>query len=501
VSLALDVAPPVPRNGRVADHLALVPARRISAAGLARVLGGWRGRGPAYAALADAVRLALVSGAVPVGTRLPSERELAEHLGLSRTTTSAAYRRLREQRYLAGRRGAGSVLVLPTPPRPDAWRPDTAEGRWELDLSMTMPPLPPELTAAVAEALELLPAHAGAPSGYLVRGSRALREAIARRYTARGVPTDPEQVLVTTGAQHALHLLATVLCARGDRVVVEHPTYPNAIGVVRERGARPVPVPMTADGVDLDLLESTLRASGARAVYLVADNHNPTGVTLAAAARARVADLCRRHGAVLVLDETLADLHLDAPPDPDAAAAPERPGATVVRVGSASKSFWAGLRVGWVRAPAALVERLAAARMTSDIATAVLDQLALVRLLDREEVVLPRLRDELRARRDLLVDLLRARAPQWRFPTPAGGMVLWVDLGARASTSLAALAGEAGLRVPPGTRFGVDGSFDQFLRLSFGADPADLERAVDVLVAAWPRAVGSALPLDGRAVV
>lgn len=482
----------------VVEHLAAVPARRISAAGLARVLGGWRGRAPAYVALADAVRLAVVSGALPVGTRLPSERELAEHLGLSRTTTSAAYRTLRDQRYLVSRRGAGSVLTLPTAARPDAWRPDSGDRRWELDLSMTMPPLPPQLPDAVTEALELLPAHAAPPSGYLVRGSLALRTALADRYTARGLPTSPNQVLVTTGAQHALHLLATVLCAPGDRVLVEHPTYPNAIGVLRERGARPVPVPMTPDGVDVDLLASTLRQSGARAVYLVADHHNPTGVTLAHDARARVLDLCRRHRATLVLDETLVDLRLDHDPAlPPAGDALEGP----VRVGSASKAFWAGLRVGWVRAPAALVDRLAAARMTSDIATAVLDQLTLVRLLERESQVLATLRAGLAAGRDLLAGLLREHLPDWRFTVPPGGMVVWADLGAPASTSLAALVAREGLRVPPGTRFGVDGSFDQYLRLTFGAEPADLTRAVRVLADAWPRAIGAALPLERRAVV
>lgn len=481
------------------DVSAPVPARQVSAAGLARVLGGWRGRTPAYAALADAVRVAVDSGVLPVGTRLPSERELARHLGISRTTVAAAYDLLRDARLLTSRRGAGSVLTGPSAGGTDLWRATGTTSAWGLDLSMTMPPAPPELPAAVAEALDLLPAHLGAPSGYLVQGSLALRTALARRYTERGVPTRPDEILVTTGAQHALHLLALVLTRPGDRVVLEHPTYPNAIGAFRERGARPVPVPMTPAGVDLVLLASTLRRSDARVAYLVPDHHNPTGVTLDADARDRAVEVCRRHGAVLVADETLSDLTIDGPPPPPIG--PTAAG-TVVRVGSASKSFWAGLRIGWVRAPGALLARLASARVTSDVASAVLDQLVLVRLLAREEAILGRLRDDLRTRRDLLLGALADRAPHWRPSRPSGGMVLWVDVGAPASTALAAAVARHGLRVPPGTRFGVDGGLDRFLRLPFSAEPTDLERAVELLVAAWPGAAGAAV--DGgepRAVV
>jgi DNA-binding transcriptional MocR family regulator len=475
----------------VIDDAPVVPARRISAPGLARLLGTWATRSPAYVALADAVRHALLAGTLPVGTRLPSERELADHLGLSRTTTTAAYGALRHQGYLASRRGAGSVLTLPTPSRSDHWQHQGPTSSWELDLSMTAPPLPAELPAAVTAALDLLPSHAHGISGYAMQGSPVLRAALAQRYTARGVPTTPEEILVTTGAQHALHLLFGVLCSPGDRVAVEHPTYPNAIGAVRERGARPVPVPMTPAGVDLDLLESTLRQSAPRVVYLVPDYHNPTGASLDEEGRRRAAELCRRHRAVLVADETLTDLRLDGPALPPMITSPQA-ARTVVCVGSASKSFWAGLRVGWVRAPKELVARLATARVTSDIATAVLDQLVLVRLLEQEEAVLARTRDELRGRRDRLLGLLAERTPSWRVEPPPGGMVLWVDLGERASTSLAALVERSGLRVAPGTKFSVDGSFDQYLRLTFSLADDDLERAVDLLADAWPAIAGTA---------
>jgi DNA-binding transcriptional MocR family regulator len=258
-------------------------------------------------------------------------------------------------------------------------------------------------------------------------------------------------------------------------------------------------VPVTSAGVDLDLLESTLRQSSPRVVYLVPDYHNPTGASLDGEGRRRATELCRRHRAVLVADETLTDLRLDGPVLPPMITS-HQAARTVVCVGSSSKSFWAGRRVGWIRAPKELIARLAGARVTSDIATPVLDQLVLVRLLQQEEAVLTRVRTDLRSRRDRLLDLLGRHTP-WRATAPPGGMVLWVDLGARASTALAAVVERDGLRIAPGTKFGVDGSFDQYLRLSYSVAEEDLERAVRLLADAWPTIAGTGRGTEPSTVV
>ena len=125
------------------------------------------------------------------------------------------------------------------------------------------------------------------------------------------MPTAPEQVLVTDGAQHAWTLLLRVLAGPGDRVLTEHPTYPAALDAVRAIGARPVPVPMLADGWDLDMLEATLRQAAPRLAYVIADHQNPTGLTMPAAARERLVALARATRTPLVIDDTIAGLHLD----------------------------------------------------------------------------------------------------------------------------------------------------------------------------------------------
>ncbi|MBB2921531.1 PLP-dependent aminotransferase family protein [Cellulomonas cellasea] len=472
--------------------------RRLSANGLARLLGSWQRPGPAYAALADGVRSAMHAGSLPLSTRLPSERELAEALGVSRTTTTAAYRTLRDEGFLVSRQGSGTVTTLPASGaqgvhapvvvRPS--QPDVA------DLSIAAPPAPSALHPAYVTALDALPRYL-AGRGYEPLGLQVLREAIAARYTERGTPTTPDQVLVTSGAQHALNLLVHAHVGPGDRVVVEHPTYPHAIDTVRAAGGRPVPVPLSSGpsgGVDVDLLESTLRQVSPRLVYLIPDHHNPTGTTLDPAARERVRALARRHRTVVVGDEALTDLTLDGPEPAPFAGAGAGSG-FVVSVGSASKTYWGGLRVGWIRAHPDLVSRLAVLRGHVDIASAVLEQLVTAELLARREEILPGRRTALRERRDRLVELLADQIPSWQVPVPAGGLSLWPDLGAPVASALTALAVRHGVRVLPGPAFAVDGGFERHLRLTF-SEPLDvLENGVRGLAAAWA-ALG--MPQDAR---
>ncbi len=461
----------------------LVSDRRIGGTGLTAVLGRWRRPGPAYVALADAVRRAVLAGDLPLATRVPGERELAAALGVSRTTTSGAYGLLREQGYLRSRQGSGTVTALPDgPARPGlALHPVPAEAG-VVDLTIAACGAPRDLHDAAARAVEALPRYAG--HGYAPLGLDVLREAVADRYTARGTPTTPDQVLITTGAQHAIALLVRTHAGPGDRVVVEQPTYPHAIDAVRSVGARPVPVPTAPGGaVDLDLLESTVRQVAPRLVYLIPDHHNPTGASLDPAGRARVRDLARRTGTVVAGDEALTDLTLDG--EPPAPWSGDGRAPRVVAIGSMSKSHWGGLRVGWLRGPVELVTRLALARRSADLGTAVLDQLVAADLLRLGGRPVRERQDQLRARRDLLTGLLAEHLPDWRWSVPHGGQSIWADLGAPVSSALGALALAHGVRVAPGPAFAVDGALEDRIRVPFTAEPEDLRRAVDGLALAW----------------
>jgi DNA-binding transcriptional MocR family regulator len=342
------------------------------------------------------------------------------------------------------------------------------------------------LVAATAE----LPRHLPGP-GYDALGLPALRRAVALHLTRRGVPTAPEQVLVTAGAQHALTLLLRVLAGPGDRVLVDHPTYANALDAIRAVGARPVPVALLDDGWDLDMLAATLRQAAPRLAYVIADHHNPTGRTLPEAGRERLVALARATRTPLVVDETMAELRLhDDEPMPAPVAAHDPGAETVIAIGSMSKAFWAGLRIGWVRASPTLVQRLALARATVDVSSPVVEQLVTAELLADPHAVLSAQRATLRARRDALAAALRATLPGWRFALPRGGLSLWVALDAPRSSALAAVADRHGVRVAAGPRFGVDGAFERFVRLPYTVAEPRLAEAVERLAVAW-RAVAA----------
>jgi DNA-binding transcriptional MocR family regulator len=289
-------------------------------------------------------------------------------------------------------------------------------------------------------------------------------------------------VLVTAGAQHALALVLRVLAGPGDRVLVDHPTYPNALDAIRAAGARPVPVALTPDGWDLEMLAATLRQAAPRLAYVIADHHNPTGLTLPDAERDRLVALARATRTPLVVDETLAELALDEDaPAPTPLAAHD----DVIAIGSMSKAYWAGLRIGWIRAAAPLVQRLAQARATIDLSSPVVEQLVATELLaDPDAVLLPH-RAALRARRDALAAALRTTLPGWSFELPRGGLSLWVELDAPRSSALAAVAIQHGVRLAAGPRFGVDGAFERFLRLPYTLPEPRLAEAVERIALAW----------------
>jgi DNA-binding transcriptional MocR family regulator len=451
---------------------------------LARLLGRWHGgRGvPDYLALASVVRGLLADGRLPLGVRLPAERELAVALGVSRTTVTAAYRGLRESGNLTSRRGAGSWTTMPDGARVGTsgiWTPGGAPDM--LDLGCAALPAPPELAFAAREALDDLPTYLSG-AGYHPSGLIELRAAVAERYAARGLPTSPDQIMVTSGVQHALDLVLRLLVPVGRSVLVESPTYPNALVGVAARRARVLTHGLPDSGWDLDLLLGTLRQSRPRLAYLVPEFQNPTGHLMELALRERLPAAAHLAGTDLVIDESFVDLTLDADPMPPVALFDRH--ARVLSIGGMSKLFWGGLRIGWIRAAPALVQRLAAVRVGVDMAGPVLDQLVAARLLGRSARVVASRQVQLRAQRDALAAALRTDLPDWRFRLPEGGVTLWVELDEPVSSALARAAESYGVRLAPGPRFGLDGTMERFLRLPFTLPEADLVEAVARIAAA-----------------
>jgi DNA-binding transcriptional MocR family regulator len=480
---------------------------QLSARALEAKLGEWRTGGSAYRGLADRIRLLALDGRLTAGTRLPAERELSERLELSRTTVTAAYRALRASGLLSSVRGSGSVVRLP---RSGAGGFGASAEGGVLDLSKATMPALIGLADVAARAAEDLVGHLNGP-GFDPVGIPELRAAIAERYRVRGLPTDPEQIMVTIGAQHALSLLARVFVSRGDRVLIEQPSYPHAVEALAAAGARLVPVSVTTGvsaGWDEPALLQALRGSNPVLAYLMPDFHNPTGQTMPAGQRERVIAAAARQGTVLIADETMGEMGIDRPEhfmpfaayaETDAGASEHGPGArgTVVTVGSVGKTVWGGLRIGWIRAEPALIRRLVAARTATDMGTPILEQLIVTRLLPEMPAILERRRVELRDGRDHLEALLAERFPGWTVPRVNGGLTAWVNLGLPVSSQLALAARNHGLLVPAGPRFGVDGAFERFLRIPFCQGIDEMNRAVDALGLAWGTLLRHPLPDTG----
>lgn len=472
----------------------------VGAAQLARLLtsqqerpaGPGTRRPPAYRALADGIRLLVLEGRVPVAARLPAERELALALSVSRTTVAAAYEALRTEGFLESRRGAGSWTAVPAgkplPARGLEPLPPEALGSM-IDLGCAALPAPePWLTRAVQGALEELPPYAHTHGDYPA-GLPALRSMLAERYTARGIPTMPEQIMVTTGAMGAMDAICHLFAGRGERIAVESPSYANILQLMREAGARLVPVAM-ADGLagwDMDRWRQVLRDAAPRLAYVVADFHNPTGALAGEDRRRGLVDAARGAGTVLVADETMSELWLDDDVEmPRPVCAFDPAGSTVITVGSASKAFWAGMRIGWVRAAPDVIRSLVAARAYADLGTPVLEQLAVNWLMSTggwAQAVGIR-REQARGNRDALVAAVRRELPDWEFSEPRGGLTLWVRTGGLSGSRLAEVGERVGVRVPSGPRFGVDGAFEGYVRLPFTVGGAVAEEAAVRLAAA-----------------
>lgn len=453
---------------------------RISARALTAALGGWRTREPAYEALADGIRLLCLDNRLAPRTALPAERELSAALQVSRSTVAAAYRSLRETGHIASLRGSGSV-TLPLRRR-DPGR-IVADG--SIDLQQASPPAWPGLAGVFTEVAASAAALV-ARSGYDVLGRPELREAIAAHYTQRGVPTSPGEVIVTSGAQSGIHLLATVLLGRGDRALIETPTYPHASEALRRAGARLVGVPVTTgEGWDLDRAEQAFARTLPVLAYLMPDFQNPTGCSMTVHERQTIERAADRAGTILVLDETTADLDIDRAPVPRGFSDTDPAG--IVRIGSFGKTVWGGLRVGWIRADADLVRRLVAARSVHDLGTAEFEQAVATLLFPHFDEIAAQRSHLLRVGRDVAIAALARRLPEWRVPDPHGGVSLWIELDAPLSSALVMDVRSRGLLLSAGPRFSVDGGHDRHLRVPFTAPADELERAVDILAEAWPR--------------
>lgn len=451
-------------------------------------------RTPTYRRLAEAIRLAVLDGRIPTGAALPSERSLTDVLDVSRTTVTRAYAVLVEDDWAVSRRGSGTVLKLPGhepgPPGPlvpaDPHSVLSSGESTAVDLTCAASQAPPGFAAAAEGAVRGLAGHLRGV-GYHRLGIPELRSAIAERYRARGLPTDPENILVTPGALASINVIARAYLDPGDRVVVESPGYPNSVAAAVSCGARPIALGLGAGRWDVEELTATLRRSAPAFTLLMPDFHNPTGALLSTEGRQAVADALRAARVPAVIDETMVELNLEGIEQPAPFALFEPHSLTV---GSMSKTFWGGLRVGWIRAPRSEISRLSRAMSTLFLAGSLLDQLIATQLLGDIDALLAARRHTCRQARDHLVSALTHHIPQWQFTVPAGGLALWCRMPEPIAPLVVAAAQAHGALIVAGHQFALGGGMAHHVRLTYGGRAEGLEAVVERIAVAYREVLG-----------
>jgi DNA-binding transcriptional MocR family regulator len=318
---------------------------------------------------------------------------------------------------------------------------------------------------------------------YWPLGLPALRESIAAMYTRQRLPTRADEILVTAGAQQAIALVTAWLVHRGDPVLVETPTYFGALDAFRVAGARVSSVPVERAHVDPGLLRDRLFAIGPRLVYLTPTHSNPTGVVMPERARRVVARTVDECGVMLVEDHTLAGFAIDGPVP--RLIASYTSGGRVLTVGSLSKLFWGGLRIGWIRGAASAIRQLGRLKSAADLGGPLPTQALAVPLVGLVEAASAERRAQLGPRRDRLAALVGEHLPEWRFRKPSGGLFLWVRVPGTDTRQFAQHAARHGVAVAAGAHFSADEGSDDHVRLPFLLEEAFLREGVARLSAAW----------------
>ncbi|WP_428504461.1 PLP-dependent aminotransferase family protein [Roseateles sp.] len=433
---------------------------------------------PRYAALATTLQGLILRGELLPGDRLPAERRLADQLGLSRSTVVAAYARLAEGGWVSARQGQGTSVCAGPPGHvasrkrrvalgsPALRRLSTNEHETWIDFA---------LATAVPDLAWLQPSAAAASlvlreSAYQPEGMLALRERIAARYSRQGLATTPDQILVCAGAQQAISLVAQQYLAPSDSVLMETPNYFGAIDVLRSGGVHLDGIAVQAQARHAPAFIAALAAGRHKLAYVCPALHNPTGLSWSHAAVERLARTAAQGSCLLLVDDSLAELHFEACPRPLPAAA----GAPVVHIGSLSKTLWAGLRIGWLRAPAPIIETLRRAKANADIACSSLSAALACDLLDRYDSLLAPRRSQLQEQARHLHALLQEHLPSWRVRPPEGGLFLWAGLPTQGRDAAAWVETAAALRVrlSPGPALSVGAGHERHLRLAFTQAPA-----------------------------
>src|SRR5713226_1320994 len=454
---------------------------------------------PLYRQICQRLREAILSGELPEGVRLPTERALAGELGVNRTTVMNAYNELASEGLVEGHVGRGTLvrrnhfsyenehfepeaswlLGLPAGERellgPDAGMLSELASASEQRGIISLAPGTPARDLLPAEMLStiftegLVNARQSALGYCPVEGLSSLRRGIAARMRKRGVAVDAQHILILSGSTQGIGLAGRLLLSPGDEVVVEVPTYLGAIQVFRALGARVIGVPTDNDGMRVDLLETVLVRHRPRLIYTQPTFQNPAGIVMSHERRRRLLLLAKRYQTPILEDDPYGEMYFEGK-EPQPLMAMDHSG-QVLYLSTYSKTLAPGLRVAWIAAPEPIIERLSLHKQIFDLNTNAIGQWVVSEILRRNLLAdhLVMLRHQYRQKRDLMLQAIATHWPkEVRVSHPQGGFHIWCRLlGDMRARSLLREAAHEQVAFVIGEPFHVDGGGQQQFRLSF----------------------------------
>lgn len=438
-----------------------------------------------YIQIAEQIKTQISRGVLPAGTRLPTIRRLAKQLGVTRLTTHNAYSELQAEGWIESVVGRGTFVSQAVKPGAlvegaeayltiDSVLSDGLRNPTPVGIRSMAMAHPDENTFPVDEFWASL----GQVKGEGTRifqynhsyGDPALRTELAQFLLRYDISTTPNQILVTNGAMQAISLAGQVIAEPGSNVLIDQPSFLGIINAFEAFSVKSIPVPVNNGAVDLNRIEDAARKYKPRLYYSIPSFQNPTGSCMSLSERRDLLDLAERYDFYIIEDDIYGELYYDNPPPPRLRALDENQ--RVIYITSFSKMLMPGLRIGFIEAQVALIDRMARTRRTNDLGNPAVLQVALKNFLQSGGLTrhLKRIRPVYAKRRDTLMQAMADYMPdcvQWTYPK--GGFACWVSLPRFFNEGeLYQLALNNGFAFTPGEVYRISDDHLMHFRLCFG---------------------------------
>jgi DNA-binding transcriptional MocR family regulator len=434
-------------------------------------------KSPLFRQLYVQMKEMIEAGALPKGTRLPATRELASQIGLNRTTVSAAYALLESEGLITGHVGRGSFVTGGTKAGHEGASASFSRSR-PSELLFPLEEFRKTCGEVIARDDAAAILQLGTPAGY-----PALRRYLLEQARVEGTARESDDILITSGCQQAFDLLQRTI-GQGSTVLIEDPVYLGVRSVFERAGARLVGVPVGPDGIELEALDRMIAREQPRLLCVTPNFQNPTGATMPLAARHALLRITRAAGVTVIENDIYGPLCYEGEPIASIKQLDETGDTILLR--SFSKVAFPGLRVGWVIARRALIEKLTEAKQWSDLHTDQLSQAVLLRFAESGRLeqhrrrMLVAGRERLQAALEACEQYLPAGA---KYTRPRGGMSLWIQLPESLDAGeLLPRAEREGVTYLPGRYFAVSRPQPNGLRISFaGMTPEEIRSGLHIL--------------------